>query len=195
MPIPVQCRCGKHFAVKEELAGKAVKCPACQQPVPIPAAAVATQSTGGGQPGAAGVGRASGPTSLLDEVGLRALPPGARPCPGCGAPLAAEAVLCIECGYNTKLGRRMQTIKAGTGEGHGGHGAVAADLLEKAAQVLEEDAAEERKKTASGVPWWVYLIVLIALVSFATFMLMRGGEEKSEEGSTRLATAPAGPYV
>lgn len=190
MPIPVQCGCGKRFAVKEELAGKAVKCPACQQPVSIP-----TQAAGKVGASATGTGQATGPTSLLDEVGLRSLAPGARPCPGCGAPLAAEAVLCIECGYNVKLGRRIQTIKVGAGEGHGGHGAVAADLLEKAAQVLEEDAKEEKKKTSSGVPWWVYLIVLIALVSFAAYMLSRSGEEKPEGGSTHRAPPAARPWV
>jgi hypothetical protein len=104
-------------------------------------------------------------------------------------------VLCIECGYNVKLGRRIQTIKVGAGEGHGGHGAVAADLLEKAAQVLEEDAKEEKKKTSSGVPWWVYLIVLIALVSFAAYMLSRSGEEKPEGGSTHWAPPAARPWV
>lgn len=109
--------------------------------------------------------------------------------------MAAEAVLCIQCGYNVKLGRRIQTIKVGAGEGHGGHGAVAADLLEKAAQVLEEDAAEEKKKTASGMPWWVYLIVLIALVSFAAYMLSRTEEEKPEGGSTRWGAPASGSYV
>jgi hypothetical protein len=193
MPISVQCGCGKSFAVKEELAGKAVKCPACQKPVSIPAAAA--QAKGKHLASAAGTGQAAGPTSLLDEVGLRALAPGARPCPGCGAPLAAEAVLCIECGYNVKLGRRIQTLKVGTGEGHGGHGAVATDLLEKAAQVLEEDALEEKKKTSAGVPWWVYLIALIALVSFAAWMLMRGGEEKPEGGSTHWPWPAAGLWV
>jgi hypothetical protein len=193
MPISVKCGCGKSFAVKEELAGKAVKCPACQKPVNIPA--VAAQGAGTARAAATGAGQAAGPTSLLDEVGLRAMAPGAQPCPGCGAPLAAEAVLCIECGYNVKLGRRMQTIKVGAGEGHGGHGAVAADLLERAAQVLEEDALEEKKKTSSGVPWWVYLIVLIGLVSFAAYMLSRSGEEKPAEGSTRLAKPAAGAYV
>jgi WD40 repeat protein len=34
------CVCGKQLRVKDELAGKKVRCPACQQPVPIPVPAV-----------------------------------------------------------------------------------------------------------------------------------------------------------
>jgi hypothetical protein len=36
MPIPVTCRCGKKMNVKDEAAGKRVRCPACQQLVNIP---------------------------------------------------------------------------------------------------------------------------------------------------------------
>ena len=41
MPISVACRCGKAFAANDNLAGKTVKCPGCQQPLVIPAAASA----------------------------------------------------------------------------------------------------------------------------------------------------------
>lgn len=36
MPIKVACACGKKLAVKDELAGKKVKCPACQKLLSIP---------------------------------------------------------------------------------------------------------------------------------------------------------------
>ena len=32
MPIKVACQCGASFAAKDELAGKAVRCPKCKQP-------------------------------------------------------------------------------------------------------------------------------------------------------------------
>jgi hypothetical protein len=38
MPILVSCKCGKKLRVKEELAGKRVKCPGCRQVLAIPAA-------------------------------------------------------------------------------------------------------------------------------------------------------------
>src|SRR5437879_1241330 len=36
MPLAVLCVCGKQFQVLDELAGKRVKCPACQQIVAVP---------------------------------------------------------------------------------------------------------------------------------------------------------------
>lgn len=41
MPIKVSCVCGKKLAVKDELAGKKVKCPACQKLLSIPKPKVA----------------------------------------------------------------------------------------------------------------------------------------------------------
>jgi hypothetical protein len=38
MPITVRCDCGKEMSLKEELAGKKVRCPACQNVVAVPAA-------------------------------------------------------------------------------------------------------------------------------------------------------------
>lgn len=38
MPIRVDCDCGRTVTVKDELAGKLVKCPDCKQPVRVPAA-------------------------------------------------------------------------------------------------------------------------------------------------------------
>jgi hypothetical protein len=38
MAIAVSCQCGKSFKVKDEMAGKAVRCPACRGPIRIPGA-------------------------------------------------------------------------------------------------------------------------------------------------------------
>jgi hypothetical protein len=207
MPIKVQCACGKAFAAKDELAGKTVKCPNCQQPLKIPggqpqaakAPAAAAAKPASAKPAAAAAKpaaakpaaaqpaakaaaakpaapapRPAAPSgdSLFDEIGLQKAEANTRPCPGCTQAMPIEAVICIKCGYNTKLGRRMETVKAGTGGGEGGHGAVAADLLAKAAEVMDEDAAEERKKTTEGVPWFVWLIVLCLVIGFGVMMSM-----------------------
>ena len=37
MPIQVVCACGKNFSVKDELAGRKAKCPACRKPLLVPA--------------------------------------------------------------------------------------------------------------------------------------------------------------
>jgi hypothetical protein len=212
MPIKVQCSCGKAFAAKDELAGKTVKCPGCQQPLKIPggAPAVAKAPTRPAAPGPAakpaakpaapkpaGAPAAAKPAaakpatapaaprksataapvaksgdSLFDEIGLQAAAEGTRPCPGCTAPMPIEAVVCVKCGYNARIGRRMETVKVGFESAEGGHGAIAHDLLNKAAQTMDEDAAEEKKKTGEGLPWWAYLIGLCMLIAFATMMLL-----------------------
>ena len=38
MPVTFTCSCGKTLQVKDEFAGRRVRCPACQQPVSVPAA-------------------------------------------------------------------------------------------------------------------------------------------------------------
>jgi hypothetical protein len=197
MPIKVQCACGKAFAAKDELAGKTVKCPGCQKPVKIPGSqpsaaqtkpAVAKQSAA--KPAAATAPK-SGPgkgteADLFDEVGLQAAVAGTQPCPGCSEPMPIQAVICIKCGYNTRLGRRMETVKerGEGGGGHEGHGAVAQDLLNRAASIIDEDAAEETKKTKEGMPWWAYLIILLLLVAFAIWMLFNWGIEKPKDEQT-----------
>jgi hypothetical protein len=200
MPIKVQCACGKAFAAKDELAGKTVKCPGCQKPLKIPggepaagkaaapAKAPARSAPASPAPKAA---PAADPGSLFEEIGLQAAAPGTRPCPGCMEPLLLDHVICVNCGYNTKIGRRMQTVKMGGEAGEGGHSAIADGLLSKAAQVMDEDAAEEKKKTAEGMPWWVYLIILIGLVGLAAYMLLGRGSNESNEGEGKKgALAP-----
>jgi len=188
MPIKVQCACGKAFAAKDELAGKTVKCPSCQKPLKItegaaPAKAAAKPSSSGAAKAAAPP-PAGGMSDLFDEIGLKAAEKGTMPCPGCGVSLPQEAVVCVKCGYNMKLGRKMSTIKTGSeAGGHIGHGAVAADLMEKAAAVLEGDEEAEATKTTEGMPWWVYLVVLLILIGIAAYMLNRsGGGEESKDG-------------
>jgi len=206
MPIKVQCACGKSFAAKDELAGKTVKCPACQQPLKIPGASPASAPAkpaakpAAAKPAAkpaaakpAPAAPAPGGGDLFDEIGLQAAAPDTVACPGCTEPMPIAAVVCIKCGYNKNLGRRMQTMKmSGEGGGHDGHGAVAQDLLNRAAQVIDEDAEEEVKKTQQGVPWWVFLIALILLVCVAAGMLMFWGVEKETDEKKKGMLPPRG---
>lgn len=208
MPIKVQCACGAAFAAKDELAGKTVKCPKCQKPLKIGAAGGSpakstAQPAAAKQPAAkqlaakavkvkpvaqeaSAVVPVTSTESLFDEIGLQAVAEGTRPCPGCTEPMPIEAVICIKCGYNARIGRRMETAKMGGG-GEDGHGSVATDLMERAAQVIDDDAAEDIKKTGEGMPWWVYLIGLLALVGFLGTMLWIGNvaEWKKEEAKKK----------
>lgn len=51
MPIAVACKCGKKFKVKDELAGKAVRCPDCKSPLKIPGAGVPVAASTRGRGG------------------------------------------------------------------------------------------------------------------------------------------------
>lgn len=200
MPIKVQCACGKAFAAKDELAGKTVKCPNCQQPLKIAAGggnnqpAKAAAPTGKSAPAKAAAPKAAPAApphdDLFDEIGLAPPVEGMRPCPGCSEPMPIDAILCVKCGYNTRIGRRMHTEVA-EAEEHVGHGAVAQDLLDKAANVIDGDAEAEKAKTAEGMPWWVYLLVLIVLISIAAAMIMRGSGEETKEEDKKGFIGPA----
>jgi hypothetical protein len=191
MPIKVQCACGKAFAAKDELAGKTVKCPGCQKPLKIPgpaAAKPAAAKPATAKPAASSRPAPTAPAAggdgahLFDEVGLQAAAEGTHPCPGCTEPMPIQAVVCVKCGYNTRIGRRMETIKSSSEPiGAVGHGAVAEDLLSKAAKVIDDDAAEDKKKTKEGLPWWFYLIILSALIGLATWMLLNWGIEPPKD--------------
>jgi hypothetical protein len=116
MPIKVTCSCGQKLAVKDALAGKKVKCPKCKQPLAIPGpGSTKSPSPTGAQPASASKRRVSGAdepsgsiSDLLDEVGLRA-PTTGRRCPHCFADMGLEAIICIQCGYNTETGKRLRT--------------------------------------------------------------------------------------
>lgn len=109
------------------MAGKRVKCPKCNEPLTIPAAKT---------PSPAATPRA-GITDLLDEVGVR----GARlgpVCPDCGEDVQPGAILCIQCGYNFAMGRRMYT-EAGDSQYQDAHGESNVEkLLAKAERELDE---------------------------------------------------------
>ncbi|MFO0914111.1 MAG: hypothetical protein U0795_14220 [Pirellulales bacterium] len=120
--IVVKCACGKSLKVPAKFAGKAVKCPACQQPLTIPAA--------GGSGGAAtrpaavpaGAGELearSGPNpalvALLDEAGITASRTGQR-CPSCKQDIATDAVICVHCGFNLETGKQLRGAKPAPGK-------------------------------------------------------------------------------
>lgn len=192
MPIKVTCACGQSFAANDALAGKRVKCPKCAQPLQIPGAASAAPA----KPPAGGAAQQQTRTqqprpqqpsppapavdsfaSVFDEVGLKPQQANAGPsCPNCRAPMAPGAILCVQCGFNQKLGRVMQTVTtsgavAGMPSGGHGHGGdVAARLMERAAQSIEEDAEAERSKTSEGFPWYGYLGMLVGALVFMAAM-------------------------
>lgn len=164
MPIKVTCSCGSSFAARDELAGRTVACPKCKQPLTI----AAPQQAAAPAPLHANAG-------LFDDIGLKARDTSMTRCPGCGVDMPPNAVLCVKCGFNVKLGRKMQTVSMSEGVGGGGHGAhgdVTAMIMAKAARATEEDEIAESTKTKEGMPAWALAVGLVACIIFAIVMSM-----------------------
>ncbi|MBC7854421.1 MAG: hypothetical protein IAF94_13390 [Pirellulaceae bacterium] len=171
MPIKVSCACGSAFAAKDELAGKTVKCPKCQQPLTIPGGAAPTPRQAPAQRQAAPqpVPDSTAP-SIFDDAGMKARQATGQVCPGCYHPMKAGTIVCVHCGFSLQLGRKMEMQVFGKGEG--GHGEAAGQALQRAANMLEDDKREERKKVNEGVPWWAWLILFCAATGLLTMMLL-----------------------
>ena len=112
--------CGKSFRWKPEFAGRSAKC-ACGAKLVVPAEAPAT-------PGAVDV-------PLAPETKPPALTPpspgdGESKCPSCSAALASGAILCVNCGFNLKTGKKLSAV------------VVETDGEDEA----EEEAAEEEER-------------------------------------------------
>jgi predicted Zn finger-like uncharacterized protein len=135
MPIDFACpECQRHYRVKDELAGKGAKCGQCGHRMQIPAAAAAAapsnatpsaKSATSAQPvkqapkAVATARHAPAASSWLDEELEGSQPAVAAPpkttapsCPSCGAALAANAVLCISCGYDLRTQAKHETRHA-----------------------------------------------------------------------------------
>ncbi len=100
--LVIQCStCGKRLQVKPELAGKRAKCPGCGSVIAIPAAS--------------GNDRTRPEERPTGDYGLLTDPPPPEPsggvCPGCNQRLAATAVICTNCGFDTRTGKRQATRK------------------------------------------------------------------------------------
>ncbi|MEO1615108.1 MAG: hypothetical protein AAFV88_04610 [Planctomycetota bacterium] len=154
MPIPVQCQCGKRLAAKDQFAGKTLKCPQCGSAIKVPMAAAASSPL-------------SNPMDeLFDQEGFGKNI--AAVCPSCSAEMAANAVLCTQCGYNKTTGEKMV--------GHRTPG-VDVDMGTLALEKAEADmhAAKKLQKDmtdGSGMPWWMLGLILFILISATSLAVM-----------------------
>lgn len=130
MPITIKCTCGKALRVKDELAGKAVKCPGCGQPVRVPGGpAAGSAATKPARPAAKPASPAAKPARPVTQPVAK---PTASPnsganssamsdlfaeegmdqhvssiCPNCTAVMQPGTVLCMKCGFNQQSGEVM----------------------------------------------------------------------------------------
>lgn len=115
MPIAIQCgSCRKRFAAKEKLAGHKVKCPQCgavltipvphPEPQPAPQIGDLLDEYETAPPPSGEIGLApSGPS-----VGTESASYAGPKCPSCGASLPPGAVICTDCGYNLRTGKKRE---------------------------------------------------------------------------------------
>lgn len=181
MPITVACSCGKKLAAKEEYAGRTLKCPGCGKGVKIPSAAGSTVGKGGAakRPAAAKQPLSSA-AQLLEEAGLAHHVEGPT-CPECFAPIPEDAVLCVECGYNFKLKRRLHSggkapakkapaaARPGTKPEKEEKPKTEVDkTLAKAAKDLEKEPVEQ--DMGYGTKWAAWVLFLIMAAGMAAFI-------------------------
>lgn len=158
--IQFKCQCGQVLKVKDEGAGKRVRCPGCKQVVQVPTKA--EEAAAAGDPSGHVVDR---PPDDVD-FGLRdygqdqdkeAEP--IKHCPGCHVALPQSAIICTTCGYDFRTGKTYEAPKT---------------LVQKVPWKL--------------IAKWVIQIAMLALVAglawFAYQKLRqdKGGEQPADEG-------------
>ncbi|MBM4039168.1 MAG: hypothetical protein FJ290_11710 [Planctomycetes bacterium] len=90
MPIKFACECGKILTAPDGTEGKRARCSACKRAVTIPSGFHLSNAEDATPPPGATGGAAGG-----------------EACPSCGRPLAAEAVLCVHCGFDRRTGLQV----------------------------------------------------------------------------------------
>jgi hypothetical protein len=187
MPIPVACKCGQKFAAKDDLAGKATKCPKCGDVLRIPSPAQPAGNPAAAKP--AGVARRAAPAQnppatvggsladFLDEAGVKPVVEDTRPrCPNCKRPMEHEAVLCVACGFNVQTGRQIEGVGSDVPrdlyglKDEGGHSTLALAALGKAQRTIKDDAREEYRIRTQGMPVWAIFIILSTAATFVASM-------------------------
>ncbi len=99
MSIQVICECGKSYKLKDETAGKKVRCPNCQAVIRVPA-----------DMGSAADTSANMPDPLPSQEPAKASrPESGIQCPSCQAPLDENAVICVQCGLDLRTGKKLTT--------------------------------------------------------------------------------------
>ncbi len=145
------------------MAGKRIKCPKCGQPLKIGGAAPApspeTQKWGSGATSQNSV------MDLLDEAGVQHARTGPV-CPECNADIEPDAVICVQCGFNMELGRRMDTL----GDEDDIDGLTETEkIMRKAEQEIDDmPISAEGQDYGDGPESFILAIVaLVAMVSLA----------------------------
>lgn len=103
-------------------------------------------------------------------------------CPTCHAEMKPEAILCIECGFNTQTGENVMghvTESERTVLGH--------TLLDKAQSDMDHDAELQKKLQGAGLPWWVLLLILLAIIGVSILFVIGINTITGDDNASRPA--------
>jgi hypothetical protein len=138
--------CGKSYRWKPEMAGRSAKC-GCGGKLVVPTERPRTN----GAANAPKVAPAAAPApqarpSLLTPRPVRAAASGSA-CPWCSKSLPADAVLCVNCGYNLKTKQRLAVVveKIDVEDDDGEHSAT-----DEPASAAPEHPSPAKRETTSG---------------------------------------------
>ena len=114
--ISVMCACGRKLKAPATAVGKKARCPACGNTLVLAAAGIAPEPATAARdvplPPPIGIPTAediaqdalSTPAEYPETISA---PTSVNGCPQCKSPMAAGAVLCVNCGFDTRTGRTV----------------------------------------------------------------------------------------
>lgn len=194
MAIRLKCNCGKDLSLKDELAGKSIRCPGCKEVLKVPsgnappsrpAAAAPSQPTS--FPAAAAAAPASGGVgSLFDDEGIGQLT--GPVCMACAKEMRPGTLICMNCGYNTQTGERVQGFtESQVAASEFGHAA-----LDEAAAHMRRDAKVQQQISGTGMPVWMLATILMCLGGLAVMGVFVSNAIAAEEGANSGSPVPRG---
>lgn len=104
--------CKQTLEATDDMAGQIVDCPNCQKPITIPAPkppAASPKPVPAPAPARSAPPPRPAPQSKPEPAARTAAPAAAPTCPECASPMEPGSVLCLKCGFHTKLGKKIQT--------------------------------------------------------------------------------------
>ena len=134
-PKPTLCpNCRQPYVWQKELAGRAVRCETCGKLFGFPQTPTGGVGLvlGGGRDAPPGQGQRpkTGGVQLFGGLGAGA-------CPSCGAELALETVICVNCGMNVKTGHHLKGVQVPSSAAAAGNGAADAAMLSPPGATLD----------------------------------------------------------
>lgn len=193
MAIRLKCKCGKDLSLKDEFAGKTIRCPACKETLKVPgggsaaaptrpaaAAPASMPSAAAAQPAVGGVG------SLFDDEGIGQLT--GPVCMACAKEMRPGTVVCMNCGFNTQTGQRVQ----GFTESQDAASEFGNAVLDEAAEHMARDARVQKQISGHGMPVWVLATILMCLAGLAVMGVFVSNAIAAEEGADGSSPVPRG---